>query len=187
MYGKLRILVLTLTALLLVAGTARAAGLAPGAPGAAATTSVEEELEVIEEVEEEDPAEECSEAEVEYELGEISQEELELFCEDTEAEGRGRGDSATQTSKCPLRSAHAHAATSHNRLKVTLGYTAYEPFTAKLHLSNHLGSFKRHLGRAGVIRFTKHLGNRRPRKLVLQLRPVGVAGCPSRRLVLFSS
>jgi hypothetical protein len=175
---KVRFLVLMLTALLLAAGTAHATGPAP-APGATAS-EVEEEFEVIEEVEEEDPAEECAEAEVEFELGEIEQEEAEAFCEGVEGPGAG-----SSSAKCPLRSAHAHAATRHNMLKVTLGYTAYHPFQAKLRLTHHLGSLKRNLGRSGIVRFTKRLGHRNVHKFVLKLRPVGRAGCPSPRLVLF--
>jgi hypothetical protein len=172
---KIRFLVLLVMALLLAAGTAHAAGPTPA--GGATASEVEEEFEIIEEVEEEDPAAECAEGEVEFELGEIPLEELEEACEDASTE--------SESSRCPLRSAHAHATTNDDKLKVTLGYTAFEPFNAKLQLSPHLGTLKRHLSRTGTLRFTKQLGKRSAHKIVLQLRPVGVAGCPSPRLVLF--
>jgi hypothetical protein len=178
---KIRFVALLLAALPLAAGTAYAA--APAPAGSATASAAEEEFEVIEEVEEEDRAEECAEAEVEFELGEIEAEEMEAFCKEAEVEAGSAGSSSAQ---CPLRSAHAHAATNHRKLKVTLGYTAYKPFQAKLHLSSHLGNLKRHLSRSGVLRFTRQLGKRKPHKLVLKLRPVGATGCPSRRLVLFS-
>ncbi len=178
MEGKARLLALALTALLLAAGTAYGATPVP----ATASAAPEEEFEVIEEVEEEDPAEECAEARAEFAHGEIELEELEAFCEGAEGEA---GGSSSQGGRCPLRSAHAHAATTHQRLKVTLGYTTFQPFKAKLQLSPHLGNLKRHLGRSGVLRFTKALGRRSPGKVVLRLRPMGAVGCPSRRLVLF--
>jgi hypothetical protein len=181
MESRIRLLALVLTALLLATVTAYAAGPVPGP----ATASAEEEFEVIEEVEEEDPARECAEAREEFARGEIEREEVELFCEEAEAESWEAGGSASQSSQCPLRSAHAHAATHRHTLKVTLAYTAYEPFKARLHLSHHLGSLKRQLGRSGVLRFTRRLGQKHLNKLVLKLRPTGTAGCPAPRLVLF--
>jgi hypothetical protein len=175
---KIRFLVLMLAALLLAAGTAQAAG--PAFAGGATTFEVEEEFEVIEEVEEDEggnAAEECAEGEVESELGEIDSEELAEDCEAASTEA--------ESARCPLRSAHAHAAINDNTIKVTLGYTAYEPFNAKLQLSSHLGTLKRRLSRAGVLRFTKQLGDKQPDKFVLRLRQSGRAGCPSPRLVLF--
>jgi hypothetical protein len=174
--SKIRFLVLVLAALLLAAGTAQAAG--PAFAAGATASEAEEEFEVIEESEEGNPAKECAEGSVEFELGEIDGEELAEDCEAPSTE--------SESPRCPLRSAHAHAATHDNALKVTLGYTTFEPFTAKLQLSSHLGSLKRHLSQAGVLRFSKQLGDRQPHKFVLRLRPMGVAGCPSRRLVLFS-
>jgi hypothetical protein len=178
MDGKIRIITLVLAMLLLSAGTAYAAGPAPA--GSARASEAEEEFEVIEEVEEEDPAEECAEARSEFAQGEIEQEELEAFCEGVEGAGAG-----SSSAKCPLRSAHAHAATNHDMLKVTVGYTAFQPFDAKLQLSRHLGTLKRHLGRSGVLRFTEQLPHRHPHELVLKVRPVGTVGCPSPQLVLF--
>jgi hypothetical protein len=187
MDGKARFLALALTALLLAAGTAYATALATPAPAAA-----EEELEVIEETEgspEEEAAEEaeagsCEEAHEERAEGEITRDEERAICEvEREEERRGQAG-GVHSGQCPLRSARAHAASRHDTLKVTLGYTAYEPFEASIQLLPHLGSVKRHLNRAGILRFTKQLGSRHPHKLVLKLRPVGSAGCPSPRLVL---
>ncbi len=178
---RLILLTLALAALLLTGGTAYASSLSPASTGLATVSAAPEEFEVIEEVEEEDPAAECAEARAEFAHGEIEQEELEAFCEGVKGAG---GSSSSQEAKCPLRSAHAHAATNHQTLKVTLGYTTYEPFKAELQLSSHLGTLKRHLSHTGTLRFTKQLGHMQPDKLILKLRPVGRAGCPSPRLVL---
>lgn len=67
-----------------------------------------------------------------------------------------------EAEECVLRSAHAHASllAHDSKLKLTLGYTTYEPAGAKIevgHGPNHLVSLQRHLGRSGVIRLIKTL------------------------------
>jgi hypothetical protein len=50
----------------------------------------------------------------------------------------------------------------HARLKLTLGYTTYEPAETKIeldHSSDRLMSLRRHLGRSGVIRLVRTLGD----------------------------
>jgi hypothetical protein len=132
------------------------------------------------EVSEEDEAEEeCVEGEGEGE-GE-SPEVSEESCEEAGDSGAKPGDG------CPLRSAHAHAATQHNTLKITIGYTTDKPVAAKIQLKaggNPPKTFKRHLTRSGVLRFTERMGDSHG-KLTVLIEPVGPAGCPSRRLVLF--
>jgi hypothetical protein len=175
---------LVLLALLLAARPAQAATPSPAGPSPGPFASVEElEIEPEEELEEAGGSD-CEEAHEEVAEGEITAAEAQAVCE-VEAEERQGQTAGSSSGECPLRSAHAHAATNDRTLKLTLGYTAYKPFQAELQLSHHLGTFKRHLGRAGVLRFTRQLGHRRLDKLALKLRPVGVAGCPSRRLVLF--
>ncbi len=89
---------------------------------------------------------------------------------------------------CPLRSARAHAVTKHNKLKLTIGYTTNEPFTTAIQLRKGavgIETFKRHLGRSGILRFTEELG-KGSGQLSIHIRlPSEGAGCPSRRLVLF--
>lgn len=173
-------LLLVLTALLLA--TPPALATAPAPP--ASVSSLEDELEFEAEEDEASEAElaeeECSEGQEEAAAGEIDQEELEEDCEKPSPE-RKTGDAS-----CPLHSASAHAATSHNKLKVTLGYTTNEPFEATIQIkkgSTHQ-AFKRHLGRSGVLRFV--LDDKQDTgQTVLHIRPAGSTGCPSPRLVLF--
>ncbi len=112
---------------------------------------------------------------------ELDPEEAAEFCSEEEDEAE-----AEEAEPCPLRSASARATTRHNRLKITIGYTTFEPTPAQIKLksgSHRLGTFKRHLGRSGVLRFTRPA--RKKLKLVVQIKPLGESGCPSRRLVLF--
>jgi hypothetical protein len=192
MPSKLPLLVLLLFASLLLAGTARAA------PNGSTVVpfALEEELEF--EGEEEAEVEEvdaCATAAGELAEGELTPEEVGEICaeEASESKGKKTGPHSAAGEECILRSTHASAAVDDesNKLKLTLGYTAYEPTKATILLrsgSIRVGSFKRHLGRSGVLRFTKTLGEKQGRKQVLvdiQLPSVRSAGCPSRRLVLF--
>jgi hypothetical protein len=192
MPSKLPLLVLLLLASLLLAGTARAVP----ASSAAAPLALEEELDF--EVEEEAEVEEasaCEAAEIEFSEGELGLEEAGEICEE-EAEESGQkkaGRLALAPEECLLRSAHARAAVNDrsNKLKLTLGYTTYEPIKATIQLrsgSTRIGSFKRHLGRSGVLRFTKAVAEKQSHKRVfveIDLPSVEQAGCPSRRLALF--
>ncbi len=90
---------------------------------------------------------------------------------------------------CPLRSAHAHAVTRQDKLKLTIGYTTNEPFSARITIqrgSVQIGSVRRYLGHSGVLRFAEKLAERGGKKIVANIAAADrSAGCPSRRLVLF--
>jgi hypothetical protein len=170
---------------------------APGAHGAAlesasSTPALEGDFEGLEaELEEESEGEEveagCEEAEVEFELGEISEAESEEICREA-AESRekkgGRRGSAGTPEECILRSTHAHAAVNEKRdtLKLTLGYTAYEPVGARIEVrkgSSRIATLHRQLGRSGVLRIVKSLGDgKAPKRLVVRLAvPASPAYC----------
>lgn len=112
--------------------------------------------------------------------------EEEPECEEEEEVEATDSDTSSQ---CPLRSANAHAATKNDKLKLTIGYTTSEPFDATFEIKQgaiRLASLRRHLGRSGVLRFNKVLGEHDQGRLVIRIKlPKGRAGCPSRRLVLF--
>jgi hypothetical protein len=180
-------LLLALLALLALAPFAQASG--PSSAPQTIPFAFVEELEF--ETEEEGEAseaelaeEECAEGREEATAGEIDQEELEEDCEKPSPKSSGPSSPAD----CPLHSASAHAATSHDRLKVTLGYTTNEPFEATIEIKRgptHQ-AFNRHLGRSGVLRFVL---SDKPEsgQTVLRIHVPSEerAGCPSPRLVLF--
>lgn len=184
MLAKLLVPLLLLT-LLLDAAAARADSMAP----ATSPVVVEEAEFEFEEGEEESPQEECEEATEEFEEGEIDREELEEGCE----RQRKRSAHGEAPEECILRSAHAHAVINakSSTLKLTLGYTTYEPASATIDIGKgaaHIASLHRQLHRSGVIRTVESLpGAGAPRRIVvsIDLPSVESAGCPSRRLVLF--
>lgn len=142
------------------------------------------EAEVSEEGEE--VAIECETAEEELEEGELGQAAVDAICQ----EEIGVSATDSMSSDCPVRSAHAHATEKNDRLKVTIGYTTTEPTRATLEIragSTRVASLKRHLGRSGVLRFTKAIGEKQAgKRTVVRIElPKGSTGCPSRRLVLF--
>jgi hypothetical protein len=174
---------LALAVLLLTVSTTHAAPPLPGFAPLALEDEFEEELEAAEEgkfVEGE-----CEIAEEELEEGVLTPGDVEALCAEAEA-GTGAASSA---GKCPLRSTNGHAAIKGNKLKLTIGYTAFEPVNATIEVRNGSiqGAYKRHLGHSGVLRFTKPLRGKKPKKRTevhIKLMKGG-AGCPSRRLVLF--
>lgn len=128
--------------------------------------------------------EEEEEASEEEEL-EACEEEAEE-CEEAAEPGAKRSDGPAE---CPLRSASARASNKNDKLKLKIRYTTSKPVTATIEIRNgstRIGSFKRHLGRSGVLSFTKALGEKRiGERTVIRIElPSGGAGCPSRRLVL---
>ena len=183
----LLILMLVLAGLLLAAG-------AHASP--AATLATTSSLEVLtedegeeDEWEGEEEATDCGIAQEEAEEGEISQLEADEVCAEEAREERRKkaAPSATAPEECVLRSAHASATTpgEGGKLKLTIGYTAYEPATAKLEIG-HLGTVHRHLGRSGVLRLVENLRGDAPKQLSIRIE-IGAtksAGCPFRRLVL---
>lgn len=142
---------------------------APALPPATASASaeLEEEFE-FEEGEQEEEA--CEVAEGELEEGELSEAEAERICEENDGEDKKKAAASDSVApeECLLRSAHARLVASDSRkgVRLTVGYTAYEPTAATIDYrleggkgSLHLGAAKRHLGRSGVIRLTKTLGD----------------------------
>ena len=179
---------LILAGLLLAVKTAHAA---PGG-GAIVPLALEEGFELDEEGEIEE--EECGAAEEELEEGELEEAEVEDICEEAEDAGRKRTTGSAAPEECLLRSAHARAVASpqRNRLKLTVGYTTYEPVSATVEIregSARLGSIRRHLGRSGVLRVVESLGSdpSKPRQIVVQIRiPPAPDYCAKfRQLVLF--
>jgi hypothetical protein len=155
---------------LILAGLLLAASTAAAAPGAGAPPSFEEELELESEGEGEGEEEgACAEAREEFEEGELEEAEAEEICaeEREEAKRKASGPGAAP-SECLVRSAHARlvAYASNNRVRLTIGYTTYEPTQATVDYglsggrgSLHLGTARRHLGHSGVLRLTRTLSD----------------------------
>jgi hypothetical protein len=165
---------LLLSGLLLAAAGAHGASAGPVASPSALEEDfegLEEELE--EEGEEEDEAS-CEGAEVEFELGEIDEAEAEEVCREA-AGSRGKDDPRSPSvapRECILRSAHTHASVNSagDKLKLTIGYTAYEPVAAKVEVrkgASRIATKRLQLGRSGVLRIVKGLGRARAPKLVV--------------------
>jgi hypothetical protein len=191
MPSKLQLLAVPLVlALMLFAVSAAHAAL----PGPSVTPlAFEEELEGQEEGEEGEAEFEegaCEEAEEEFDEGELSAGEVKEICEEEAAERRKKAASpgAVAPEECILRSAHGQAVTpgKGDKLKLTIGYTTYEPAAASLTIG-HLGTVHRHLGRSGVLRLVEDLhGHDSPKHLSVQIDIPSAksAGCPFRRLAL---
>jgi hypothetical protein len=148
----------------------------------ASSAAREPTIELSEEDEWEEECVEGGEEEEEEESPETSEAEEES-CEEAD------DSEAEALDGCPLRSARAHATTSHDKLKVTLGYTTVKPVTARIQIrigSARVGSFERHLGRSGVLRFSEKVDKAHGRRVTVQIDPAGGAGCPSRLLALAS-
>lgn len=179
---------LAFLALLLLSGLLLAASLAPAAPQPAASVpfAFEEELEAEVEIDEEDAfasEAECIAEEAGFEAIELSEAELREIC----AEELEAAEEAATASRCPLRSANGHAVARNGRLKVTVGYTASEPFSARVELRRgdvQIAAAQRHLGRSGVLRFSEKLGEKRLERIVIRIRlPQAKADCPAYRAV----
>lgn len=132
----------------------------------------------------------CEEAEEEFDEGELSGAEVKEICDGEAAEHRKKaaGPGVPAPEECILRSAHGQAITSGkgDKLKLTIGYTTYEPAAASLKIG-HLGTVHRHLGRSGVLRLVEDLhGHDSPNHLSVQIDIASAksAGCPFRQLVL---
>lgn len=179
---------LSLLALLLLSTLLLAASLAPAAapPTANVPSAFEEELEAEVEIDEEEAfasEAECIAEEAGFEAIELSEAELREICAD-ELEA---AEEAAAASRCPLRSANGYAVARNGRLKVTVGYTASEPFNTRVDLRSgdaQLASSQRHLGRSGVLRFSERLGEKRVERVVVRIRlPQSNADCPAYRAV----
>jgi hypothetical protein len=174
---------------LLLASAAHAAQLAPvTTPLAFEEEFAAEEENEADEAEFEEGA--CEEAEEEFDEGELSGAEVKEICDEEAAERRKKtaGPGAPAPEECILRSAHGEATTpgQGDKLKLTIGYTTYEPAAASLKIG-HLGTVHRHLDRSGVLRLVEDLhGHEGPKHLSVQIDIPSAksAGCPFRRLVL---
>jgi hypothetical protein len=125
----------------------------------------------------EEPEEECVVVEEELVDGELQE-----LCEE-----EGGSEATGSAKKCFLRSAHAHSSTKREKLKVTVGYTTYDPASAKIEIRQgavRIGSFNRHLGKSGVLRFTSKLGKHARAGVSIRISPAESTECPARRLVL---
>jgi hypothetical protein len=191
MPNKLQLLAIPLVLALLLFAVS-AAHAAPVTPSVT-PLAFEEELAAEEEGEEDEAEFEegaCEEAEEEFDEGELSASEVKEICEEEAAERRKKAANpgAVAPEECILRSAHGQAITSGkgDKLKLTIGYTTYEPAAASLEIG-HLGTVHRHLGRSGVLRLVEDLhGHDGPKHLSVQIDIASAksAGCPFRRLVL---
>ncbi len=195
------VLPLVLAALLLGVKSAQAASPPPGVVPFAFEEGFEFEAEASEEGEDEAEENEAEFAEAECEIaaeeaaeGEISDAEAKAICKEAEEfvgetkAGNSSSSASAAAAECPIRSAGAHASTHHGKLKLTLGYTTNSPVTVVIQLRGRLkASFKRHLGRSGVLRFTRKAPKkRRPITVRIKLPRGERAACPSRRLVLLA-
>jgi hypothetical protein len=172
-----RLTALVLFAFLLMASTALAEDAENPVPSFA-----ESEAQFTQELEWEEAGEEvCIETEVES----SSEEEDEGLCEELEE----RGAESSEAEECPLRSTRAHGSTAHDRLKITVGYTTYRPAAATIQIgsgANKLGTFKRHLGRSGVLRFTEKGSTKHGKRVVVHVSvPSAQRYCADEAAVLF--
>lgn len=158
---------LILAALLLGVKSVQAATPAPGpTPPPFEKLAFEEELEG-EENETEFAEDECEIAREEVEEGELSKAEGDEVCREAANEGgKTASGSNTAPEECLLRSVNARllADDSPGGVRLTVGYTTYEPTAATVGFSARggkgaldLGTAKRHLGRSGVVRLSKAL------------------------------
>lgn len=127
----------------------------------------EEELEagLEEEVEGEFAEAECEIATEELEEGLLTESDVKELCTPADEATGGAAKGATE---CPIRSIRAHAVQRNERLKLTIGYTANDPVKATFSVRK-VGTFKRRLGRSGVIRITKKLGKKQLKRVVVRV------------------
>jgi hypothetical protein len=172
------VLPLILTFLLLSLKSAEAAS-----PSPIAVPFAFEEEELEEEDEGEFAEAECEIAHEELEEGLLPEADVEELCAEAE---EAAGGGASRAAKCPIRSVRAHAVQRNDRLKLTIGYTTNTATNATVQIRG-VGTFKRRLGKSGVLRFSKRTGRKLPHKRIrIRIKlPSRSAGCPSRRLVLF--
>jgi hypothetical protein len=181
-----------LLVLLLLSSLLFAAAGAHGAPAApvASHSAAEEDFESLEGESEEEAEEEeaefveveCETALEEAEEGEITPAEADEFCAEVTAAAKGKNGGKKSSAsdsvapqECLLRSAHAHATVNAagDKLKLTIGYTAYEPVGATVEVRNgssRIATKSLRLGRSGVLRIVKDLGKAEaPKRVVVRL------------------
>jgi hypothetical protein len=172
---------LLLSGLLLAAAGAQGASAKPIAATSAFEEDfegLEEELEEEEESEEEAVEAECETAREEAGEGELGLAEVNEICAEAAELGKGKksaGSGSVAPEECLLRSAHTHAAVNAagDKLKLTIGYTAYEPVGARVEVrkgSSRIAAKSLRLGRSGVLRIVKDLGKAEaPKRVVVRL------------------
>jgi hypothetical protein len=186
--------------LLLFSGLLLAAAGAQGASAGllASASAFEEDFESFEdELEEEESEEEvveteCETAREEAGEGELGLDEANEICAEVAATGKGKksagkknaGSHSVAPEECLLRSANVHAAVNAagDKLKLTIGYTAYEPVGAKVEIrrgSSRIATKSLRLGRSGILRIVKDLGSAdAPKRIVVRLAvPASPAYC----------
>lgn len=145
---------------------------------AAVPLAFEEELEFEGEGEEgEFELEACEAAEEEVEEGELDEAAAAVICDEADDENgqKAGGSGSVAPEECLLRSVHGHAAAdaAGNKLKLTIGYTTYEPVTATIEVGqgpSPIASLHRRLGRSGTLRVVKSLhGDEAPRRVVVRI------------------
>jgi hypothetical protein len=183
---SLLLVLLLSSSLLFAAGGAHGAPTQPVASHSAAEEgfeSLEDESEEEGEEEDEFVEVECETALEEAEEGEITLAEADELCAELTSankskgkSGKGkRGSAPVAPEECVLRSAHAHAAVNGagDKLKLTIGYTAYQPIDAKVEVregSSRIATKSLRLGRSGVLRIVKDLGKAEaPKRVVVRL------------------
>lgn len=177
---SLLVVLLLLSGLLLAAAGAQGSSAKP----IAATSAFEEDFESLEEELEEEESDveaveaECETAREEVGEGELGLAEADEICAEAAELGKGKksaGSGSVAPEECLLRSAHAHAAVNAagDKLKLTIGYTAYEPVSAKVEVrkgSTRIATKSLRLGRSGVLRIVKDLGKAdAPKRVVIRL------------------
>lgn len=115
-------------------------------------------------------AQSSEEVEWEGECVEAGEEELEEEAGECEAEAEAEDTSFAPAEDCYLRTAHARvvAYPTRNRMRLTLGYTTFEPARATVEYrapNDRLGAVTRNLGRSGVVRLSKHLDGQQMERL----------------------
>lgn len=176
---------LLLSGLLLAVAGAQGASAGP----VASTSALEEEFESLEDELEEEESEgeaveaECETAREEADEGELGPDEVEEICAEATEAGKGKkkagkknaGSASVAPQECLLRSANSHAAVNAagDKLKLTIGYTAYEPVEAQVEIrkgSSRIATKSLRLARSGVLRIVKDLGRAEaPKRIVVRL------------------
>jgi hypothetical protein len=150
---------LVLAGLLLVAKAAHATPATPVVRFAGEADEIGDEVEI---------GEVCEEGEEELEEEELGEDAEEACAADAGATSKVAGSGSIAPEECLVRSATARlvAHDSHNTVRLTVGYTTYEPTAAVVEYglsgkdgSLHLGTAKRQLGRSGVLRLSKSLSD----------------------------
>ncbi len=173
--------------LLLLSGLLLAAAGAQGASAEPAATApaFEEEFEGLEEELEEESEEgaletECETAREEADEGELGLAEVDEICAEAAEAGKKKkagkkNAGSVAPEECLLRTANSHAVlnAAGDKLKLTIGYTAYKPVAAKVEVrkgSSRVATKSFRLGRSGVLRIVENLANAEaPKRLVIRL------------------